>query len=245
MDIGIPNNRLYRSCLWLFVQWATWDFSFPGHNYVVCEFTLFISDFINWYLFRWYWNVQCCPVGYIIFVVFDFVGHFRSRFSTVMEFKWSDLSVLWIAKLSRLVSLVSHIMPSKSAIVQFFSVCTARSTTPVPVCSLGGLQSISTFLFFRNNLYSFDRNALPLSDFSFSKNCKDFWSFLEIFWLLFAHPNYGPRAVSINANKNIWITGYMSIMYLPEKKTICNLSRGRSLPVVWFFPLTVNVTLNS
>ena len=49
------------------------------------------------------------------------------------------------------------------AIIKFFNVWIARSTTPVPVCNLGVLYSISIFFDLQKSLYSLAMNAPPLS----------------------------------------------------------------------------------
>ena len=54
------------------------------------------------------------------------------------------------------------------AIIKFFNVWIARSTVPVPVCSLGVLYSILMFFDLQNSLYSFAINAPPLSVLIFS-----------------------------------------------------------------------------
>ena len=47
------------------------------------------------------------------------------------------------------------------AVIHFFNICIARSTAPVPVCSL-------QFLVLQNSLYTLQINALPLPDFVLS-----------------------------------------------------------------------------
>ena len=57
---------------------------------------------------------------------------------------------------------------SKFAIINFFNVCIALSTTPFPVCARGVQYSISTFRFLQKSRYSFETNAPFLSDLIFS-----------------------------------------------------------------------------
>ena len=53
------------------------------------------------------------------------------------------------------------LMPSpKFAIIKFFIVCIALSTTPFPVCARGVQYSISKFRFLQISWYSFETNAL-------------------------------------------------------------------------------------
>ena len=61
--------------------------------------------------------------------------------------------------------------------IKFFSVCIARSTTPVPVCSLRDIILSQIILFVQNSLYSLDMKALPLSDFFFSGPTKRLMKF--------------------------------------------------------------------
>ena len=65
---------------------------------------------------------------------------------------------------------VRHVLSYKFAMIRFFNVCIARSTTPVPVSILGVLYSISMFFPLQNSSYSFVINAPipPLSVFLFS-----------------------------------------------------------------------------
>ena len=60
------------------------------------------------------------------------------------------------------------IPPSKIAIIKFFNVCIALSTTPFPVCTRGVQYSISILRFLQNSWYSFKTIAPPLSDLIFS-----------------------------------------------------------------------------
>ena len=54
------------------------------------------------------------------------------------------------------------------AIINFFNFCIARSTTPVPVCSLGVLYSISKLFDLEKSLYSLEKSAPPSSVLIFS-----------------------------------------------------------------------------
>ena len=68
--LKVPTNRLYRPSFRWLVWRATWDF-FPGHDYVVRHFYFSISGHIYRDLFRWYWNIQYFPVGWVTLAVFD------------------------------------------------------------------------------------------------------------------------------------------------------------------------------
>ena len=53
---------------------------------------------------------------------------------------------------ARFILSGKSVLTSNLAMIKIFSVCTARSTALDPMCSLGGLYSISMFLFLQNSL---------------------------------------------------------------------------------------------
>ena len=75
-----------------------------------------------------------------------------------------------VNRITRNALFTLSVMPipsSRFAIIRFLSVCIALSTALFPVCIRGVEYSISMFRFLQNSRYSFDINALPLSDFFF------------------------------------------------------------------------------
>ena len=63
---------------------------------------------------------------------------------------------------------VKQRLSSMLAIIKFFNVFNARTSTPVPVCSLGVLYSISIYFSLQKFLYFLETNAPTLSVLVFS-----------------------------------------------------------------------------
>ena len=98
---------------------------------------------------------------------------------------------------------------------QFFGVCIARSTAPVPVFSLGGLHSISLH-FIAKRLIIFGCKGITSHQFYFLRHSIEIEKTSlkpdEVFCLCwFTYPNYGSFTISIQSDKNARFAGYMLI----------------------------------
>ena len=178
--------------------------------------SFFRSRHENMELYRWYWDVHCFPVGqrivltltlFVIYVL-GFLPWCKSNGLTLSPI----YKVNWIPLKTRLMLLVQPISSSKLAMIKFFSVLIARSTTPAPVCSLGGLYSFSTIF---SKTLSLDMQAPPLSDSILSGTHQRLiklarkWM-IRLVW--FTYLNYGPLTISINSDKNVRFIRYMFII---------------------------------
>ena len=157
------TNRFYRLSLRWFVALTARNFSFPSQYEVICYISFLISQYANWDLFRWYWNVRWFPVQQITLIIFNILHSCDSNGLILSPV----CMVHRITLKTRFMLSIKPILSSKLAMITFFTVCIAHSTAPSPACSLGRLNSFSILLFLEDSLYFLDMKALPLSDFIF------------------------------------------------------------------------------